>query len=84
MYFKPDFTELCTDEKIWNVLNTLDWKRNGSYNYAFYEGVRFKKGIHGETNIIDEPTVPKVYPNGNYNKTWNDEELDDYLTDGEW
>lgn len=80
MYFTPDFKELCTDADVWNLLDTLDWKRNGSYMYAFYEGVRFKKCIHNETNIIDEPTVPKLYPNGNYNKTWNDEELDDYLS----
>jgi hypothetical protein len=80
MYFTPDFQELCNDEKVWELLNTLDWQRNGSYMYAFYEGVRFKKCIHEETNIIDEPTVPKLYPNGNYNKTWDDEELDDYLS----
>lgn len=80
MYFTPDFQELCNDEKVWGLLNTLDWQRNGSYMYAFYEGVRFKKCIHEETNIIDEPTVPKLYPNGNYNKTWDDEELDDYLS----
>lgn len=83
MYFTPDFQELCTDKKIWALLKKLKWKRNGSYLYAFYKGVRFKKCIHGETNIIDEPTVPKLYPNGNYNKTWNHEELDDYL-DGDW
>ena len=79
MYFTPDFEELCTDKDIWGILETLDWKRNGSYEYAFYKGVRVKKCIHGETNIVDEPTVPKVYPNGNYNKTWNHEEMDDYL-----
>lgn len=79
MYFTPDFEELCTDDKVWNLLNTLEWKRNGSYEYAFYNGVRFKKCIHGETNIIDEPSVPKLYPNGAYNKTWNDEMMDDYL-----
>lgn len=79
MYFTPDFEELCKDEKIWSVLNTLNWKRNGSYEYAFYNGVRFKKCIHGETNIVDEPTVPKLYPNGNYNKTWNNELMDNYL-----
>ena len=80
MYSTPDFTELCTDAEIWNILNGLDWKRNGSYLYAFYEGVRFKKCIHGETNIIDEPTVPKLYPNGHYNKTWCDEDDDRYLS----
>jgi len=80
MYFTPDFIELCSDKKIWNLLNELTWKRNGSYMYTFYNGVRIKKCIPGETNIIDEPTVPKLYPNGNYNKTWNDEELDDYLS----
>lgn len=79
MYFTPTFEELCTDEEIWSFLDTLDWKRNGSYLYAFHDGVRYKKSIHGETNIVDEPTVPKVYPNGNYNKTWNHEKLDNYL-----
>ena len=79
MYSTANFIELCTDKDVWNVLNTLEWKRNGSYLYAFYKGVRIKRFIKGETNIIDEPTVPKLYPNGNYNKTWNNEELDDYL-----
>ena len=79
MYFTPDFKELCTDKDVWALLDTLDWKKNGSYLYAFYKGVRFKKSIHGVTNIADEPTVPKVYPNGNYNKTWNNEDMDPYL-----
>ncbi len=79
MYFTPDFKELCTDERVWKILNDLSWKRNGSYLYSFYEGVRFKRCIAGETNIIDEPTVPKLYPNGNYNKTWDNEEADEYL-----
>ena len=79
MYFTPDFQELCTDPKINALLDTLDWKRNGSYEYTFYKGVRIKRCIPGETNIIDEPTVPKVYPNGNYNKTWCNEDMDDYL-----
>lgn len=83
MYFTPDFRELCTDREVWEFLDTLEWKRNGSYMYSFHNGVRYKKCIHGETNIIDEPTVPKVYPNGNYNKTWMHEELDDYLF-GNW
>lgn len=83
MYFTPEFHELCTDKEIWGLLDSMDWKRNGSYMYAFYDGIRFKKCIHGETNIIDEPTVPKLYPNGNYNKTWKNEELDDYLL-GNW
>lgn len=79
MYFTPDFQELCTDKKVWELLNTLDWRVNGAYEYAFYQGVRFKKCIHGSTNIDDEPSVPKLYPNGNYNKTWENEDLDDYL-----
>jgi organic radical activating enzyme len=84
MYFTPNWEELCTDKEVWELLDTLDWVRNGSYNYAFYKGVRFKKCIHGETNLIDEPTIPKLYPNGNYNKTWCNEELDDYLSNCEW
>lgn len=79
MYFTEDFQELCTDPEIWKILDSLTWKRNGSYEYTFYKGVRIKKCIPGETNIIDEPTVPKVYPNGNYNKTWCNEEMDNYL-----
>lgn len=79
MYFTEDFRELCRDKEVWEYLNKLDWKRNGSYMYTIDDGVRFKKCIPGETNIIDEPTIPKLYPNGNYNKTWLNEELDDYL-----
>jgi organic radical activating enzyme len=79
MYFTPDFKELCEDEKVWKLLDSLEWKRNGSYRYAFWNGIRFKKCIPNETNIIDEPSVPKLYPSGNYNKTWNDELMDDYL-----
>lgn len=79
MYSTPDFIECCTDKKIWALLDTLDWKRNGSYLYSFYEGVRFKKFIKGETNIIDEPSVPKLYPTGVYNKTWCNENYDPYL-----
>lgn len=81
MFSTDDFKELCTDQRVWNVLNSLDWWRNGSYMYAFYDGVRLKKFIPGETNIIDEPTVPKLYPNGNYNKNWRNEEMDAYLGD---
>lgn len=79
MYFTPGFDELCTDKEVWRLLDSLEWKRNGSYMYSFYDGVRFKKCIHGETNIIDEPTVPKLYPSGVYNKTWCNEYEDCYL-----
>lgn len=80
MYFTDDFCELCRDKEVWEYLDGLEWNRNGSYMYAIDDGVRFKKCIPGETNIIDEPTIPKLYPNGNYNRTWRHEELDDYLS----
>lgn len=86
MYFTPDFKELCEDKIVWDFLNSPyhEWERNGSYMYMFCDGVRYKRCIHGETNIIDEPSVPKLYPNGDYNKTWCDENLDDYLFGGLW
>lgn len=86
MYFTDDFCELCRDKEVWEYLDGLEWKRNGSYMYAIDDGVRFKKCIPGETNIIDEPTIPKLYPNGNYNRTWRHENLDDYLSlpDDSW
>ena len=37
----------------------------------------------GHANVVEEPLIPKLYPNGNYNKTWNDELLDNYI-DGPW
>lgn len=81
MYFDENtFEELCGDEQVWRALDALEWKRNGSYLYSFYRGVRVKRCIPGETNVIDEPTIPKLYPNGNYNKSWRDEKLDDYLS----
>lgn len=79
MYFTPKFEELCTDKDLWNVLDKLAWERQGSYWYAFLDGVRIKKCVKGETNIIDEPLIPKLYPNGNYNKTWQNEDNDPYL-----
>lgn len=87
MYFTENFEELCRDKDVWEFLDGLAWERSGSYMYAFYEdedghATRFKKCIPEETNIVEEPTIPKLYPNGNYNKTWRDEELDDYLAVG--
>ena len=79
MYFKPDFEELCKDKEIWALLDTLEWTRISTYEYAFYEGVRFKRCVHGQTNIMDEPLIPKLYPNGNYNKTWLNELPENYL-----
>ena len=79
IYFKPDFEELCRDENMLNLLDSLNWKRCGSYLYSYIKGVRVKRCIKGVTNIIDEPLIPKLYPNGNYNKTWLHEDLDDYL-----
>lgn len=83
MYIGPNFEDLCKDEQVWSLLNGMDFKRLGSYEYAFHEGVRFKKCIKNVTNVVEEPLIPKLYPNGNYNKTWNDELLDNYI-DGPW
>lgn len=79
MYFAPEKGSLCNDENVYKLLNNLDWKRLGSYEYTFYEGVRIKQYIPGETNIIDEPMIPKLYPNGNYNKNWYNEKHVPYL-----
>lgn len=80
MYFNPQtFKELCEDRYVWDFLDSLSWKRDGSYKYAFYNDIRFKKCIPGETNIIDEPKIPKLYPNGNYNCNWQDETMNNYL-----
>ena len=79
LYFKPDFELLCQDEKVLTYFDSAEWKRLGSYMYAFIDGVRIKKPIFGVTNIIDEPLIPKLYPNGTYNKTWLHEEPDEYI-----
>ena len=80
MYFNPQtFEELCKDRYVWDFLDSLSWERNGSYKYAFYGKIRFKKCIPKETNIIDEPKIPKLYPNGNYNCNWQNETMNNYL-----
>ena len=79
MYFTPDWQELCTDEKMWDYISAADWQINGSYAYTFVDNIRFKKYLPNKTNVILEPTVPKLYPTGNYNCTWEHEEMDDYL-----
>lgn len=80
MYFTPDWKNLCEDPLIWRKLDGMYWTQNGSYLYSFDDdSIRYKKCIPGVTNIADEPSVPKLYPNGNYNKTWCNEEMDPYL-----
>lgn len=79
MYFTPDFKELCQDKEVWNFLDSLEWETLSTYQYAYHNGVRYKKCIHGVTNIADEPLIPKLYPNGNYNKSWLNEDYDPYL-----
>lgn len=80
VYFNSQtWNSLCTNANIIKELTKLKWQRNGSYSYAFKDGIRYKKCIPLETNIIDEPQIPKLYPNGNYNKTWLNEYNDNYL-----
>lgn len=79
MYFNNNLQQLCTNPEVWAFLDTLTWEQKSSYMYAFYNGVRFKKCIPGVTNIAEEPLIPKLYPSGYYNKTWENEEPDNYL-----
>lgn len=79
MYFKPNFEEVCKDKGLQDYLNKFDWEEQGSYLYTFVDGVRVKKCIPSKTNFIDEPLIPKLYPNGNYNKTWQNELNDPYI-----
>ena len=79
MYFTEDFIELVNDTKIWDLLNQLEWKDSGQYSFTWYEGVRFKKCIPGKANVLLERSVPNLYPNGNYNCGWINEEMNDYL-----
>jgi len=79
MFFKPNFEQCCPDEEVQEFLKTLEWERVDSYEYSMFQGVRLKRCIPGLTNIVDEPHIPKLYPNGNYNKTWVNEDNDPYL-----
>lgn len=79
MFFKPNFEQCCPDKDVWDLINKLDWERVNSYEYTMYNGVRLKRCIPGVTNIEDEPLIPKLYPNGCYNKTWKNELHDPYL-----
>jgi len=79
MFFKPNFEQVCPDAEVKEFLTTLEWERLDSYEYTMYEGIRLKRCIPGVTNIADEPHIPKLYPNGNYNKTWVNEDHDPYL-----
>lgn len=83
MYFDTDLNDLFKDTEVLNLLNLIKFERLGSYFYGFYKGIRFKKCVKGQTNIIEEPLIPKLYQNGNYNKTWQNEDLDDYIS-GVW
>lgn len=79
MFFKPNFEQVCPDAIVQKFLDSLSWERIDSYEYTMYEGVRLKRCIPGVTNIVDEPHIPKLYPNGNYNCNWSSEEHNPYL-----
>ena len=79
MYFDEKWNEICTDPEMHEFLDSLEWERQGSYVYTIWEGVRLKRCIPHVTNVEDEPLIPKLYPNGNYNKTWCNEDNDPYL-----
>ena len=81
-YFNTnDLTDLCTDDGINEFLEGLEWKSIGAYEYTIKDGVRYKR--RSKNKIVDSSQkrsiIPKLYPNGNYNKTWGNEDMDDFL-----
>lgn len=79
MYFNPNFEEVCKNKELQDYFSNLKWKELGSYFWTFVDGVRVKKYIPSEKEFMEEPFVPKLYPNGNYGKTWQNEINDPYL-----
>ncbi len=77
MYFDSDYNETCKDEKMWDYLNGLDWEQKGNYLLAYTQnGTRIKRRFHGVPDATTSPLYPKLHPNGNYNTTWSNDELD--------
>lgn len=80
MYFNTtNFEEICKDKELQDYLSNLNWEKIGDYSFASVDGVRIKKYKPSEKTFAEEPFVPKLYPNGNYGKTWLNELNDPYL-----
>ena len=75
--------QLCTDQRVWDLITPLRSESHLMYHVAWYKGVRIKWGSPGCTQVEKCPASPILYPNGNYNCTWVNEDLDDYL-DLDW
>ena len=81
-YFNTnDLKDLCTDDGINKFLEGLEWKSIGAYEYTIKDGVRYKRRSKNRMTDSSQKRsiIPKLYPNGNYNKTWGNEDMDDFL-----
>lgn len=79
MYFDKNFKVVCKDKELQDYFSNLKWEKIGDYSFSFIDGVRIKKYEPIENKFSEEPFVPKLYPNGNYGKTWLNELNDPYL-----
>src|SRR5574344_2235057 len=79
MYFDKNFEEICKDKELQDYFSNLKWEKVGDYSFSFIDGVRIKKYEPIQKTFSEEPFVPKLYPNGNYGKTWLNELNDPYL-----
>ena len=62
--------EKCRNRRIWKYLKQEDhnWVIVGNRQWCVYDNITFKRAIEGLEGIVPEWTIPKNYPNGNYNK----------------
>ena len=52
---------------------------HGFQKYAEINGVTIKRTIQEDNHFADSQLIPRLYPNGNYNCTWENEKNNPYL-----
>lgn len=65
---QPDLAELLNDPSV-----NYEVAHHGFQKYGKINGVTIKRTIQENNNFADSEMIPRLYPNGNYNCTWENE-----------
>ncbi len=71
---QPDLAELLNSSKV-----NYKAAKHGFQKYGSINGVTIKRTIQEDNCFADTKMIPRLYPNGNYNCTWENELNNPYL-----
>lgn len=71
---QPDLAELLNSSNV-----NYEVSKHGFQKYGKINGITIKRTIQEDNHFADTKMIPRLYPNGNYNCTWENELNNPYL-----